>query len=104
MSRPDDLRAFGDSAQALEAQIADAEARGTPVPPEAHAMLESLRQLSRAIDDLQASLGVDPAAIETAGEAAEAPATPAAGPVDGAAAEPTDTPDDAQPDGVPSPS
>lgn len=62
MSRPDDLRAFGDSAQALEAQIADAEARGTPVPPEAHAMLESLRQLARAIEDLQASLGVEPTA------------------------------------------
>lgn len=64
MSPPDDLRAFGDSAQALEAQIADAEARGTPVPPEAHAMLESLRQLARAIEDLQASLGVEPTAAD----------------------------------------
>ena len=59
-SSPDELHAFGDSAQALEAQIAAAEARGDPVPPEAHAMLESLRQLARAIEDLQASLGVEP--------------------------------------------
>ena len=42
-SSPDELHAFGDSAQALEAQIAEAEARGAPVPPEARAMLESLR-------------------------------------------------------------
>jgi hypothetical protein len=67
MSSPDDLRAFGDSAQALEAQIAEAEARGTPVPPEARAMLESLRQLARAIEDLQASLGVEPASEEIGG-------------------------------------
>lgn len=63
MSTPDDLRTFGDSADSLEAQIADAEARGAPVPPEARAMLESLRQLSRAIEDLQASLGVEPAEL-----------------------------------------
>ncbi len=61
-SSPDDLHTFGDSAQALEAQIAEAEARGAPVPPEARAMLESLRQLARAIEDLQASLGVEPPA------------------------------------------
>jgi len=73
MSSPDDLRAFGDSAQALEAQIAEAEARGTPVPPEAHAMLESLRQLARAIEDLQASLGVEPPPGEDAGPAADEP-------------------------------
>jgi hypothetical protein len=57
MTTPDELRTFANSADALEAQIAGAEARGTPVPPEARAMLESLRQLARAIDDLQASLG-----------------------------------------------
>jgi hypothetical protein len=68
----DDLHTFGDSADALEARIADADARGTPVPPEARAMLESLRQLARAIDDLQASLGGDapPAADEPDGPAA----------------------------------
>ncbi|GLC26228.1 hypothetical protein [Roseisolibacter agri] len=65
-SSPDDLHTFGDSAQALEAQIAEAEARGAPVPPEAHAMLESLRQLARAIEDLQASLGVEPPATDEA--------------------------------------
>lgn len=64
-SSPDELHAFGDSAQALEAQIADAEARGAPVPPEARAMLESLRQLARAIEDLQASLGVEPGSEES---------------------------------------
>lgn len=58
---PDDLHAFGESADDLEARIAESEARGTPVPPEAHAMLTSLRQLSRALADLQASLGVEPA-------------------------------------------
>lgn len=57
---PEDLQAFGDSADELEARIAAAEASGTPVPPEAHAMLTSLRQLSRALADLQASLGVEP--------------------------------------------
>ncbi|MDF1506316.1 hypothetical protein [Roseisolibacter sp. H3M3-2] len=62
MPTPDELRAFGDSADALEAQIADAQARGAVVPPEAHAMLESLRQLARAIADLQASLGTEPPA------------------------------------------
>lgn len=59
MTTPDELRTFAHSADALEAQIAGAEAQGTPVPPEAHAMLESLRQLARAIDDLQASLGME---------------------------------------------
>ena len=57
MTESDPLRAFGESAEALEARIADAEARGTPVPPEAHAMLVSLRELARAISDLQSSLG-----------------------------------------------
>ncbi|MGZ9194743.1 MAG: hypothetical protein ACXW65_20995 [Gemmatirosa sp.] len=98
MSSPDDLRAFGDSAQALEAQIADAEARGTPVPPEAHAMLESLRQLSRAIDDLQASLGVEPTADPLTAET-EAPSTGDA--ADGASDAPVGPSTD---DAVPSPS
>ena len=64
MTESDPLRAFGDSAEALEARIADAEARGTPVPPEAHAMLVSLRELARAISDLQTSLGTEPAGAE----------------------------------------
>ena len=64
MTESDPLRAFGDSAEALEARIADAEARGTPVPPEAHAMLVSLRELARAIADLQTSLGTEPADAE----------------------------------------
>jgi hypothetical protein len=77
MTTPDELRTFAHSADALEAQIAGAEARGTPVPPEAHAMLESLRQLARAIDDLQASLGADAHAPD-ASDAPDAP--PAAAP------------------------
>jgi hypothetical protein len=85
MSSPDDLRAFGDSAQALEAQIADAEARGTPVPPEARAMLESLRQLARAIEDLQASLGVEPPADLLPDAPAELEERPAQADPDGGA-------------------
>ena len=60
MSNPDVLRTFGESAEALEARIADAQARGDAVPAEAHAMLVSLRELSQAIASLQASLGGDP--------------------------------------------
>ena len=71
MTESDPLRAFGDSAEALEARIADAEARGTPVPPEAHAMLVSLRELARAIADLQSSLGTE--AAEAGSAAGEAP-------------------------------
>lgn len=56
MSPSDDFRAFADQAAQLEAHIADVEARGEPVPPEAWAILESLRALARAVDDLRASL------------------------------------------------
>lgn len=80
MSTPDDLRTFGDSADALEARITAAEASGNPVPPEARAMLESLRQLSRAIDDLHASLGLeaDAGASEDDPSAPPPPETPEA--------------------------
>ena len=71
MTESDPLRAFGDSAEALEARIAAAEASGTPVPPEAHAMLVSLRELARAISDLQSSLGA--ASGETDDQARDAP-------------------------------
>jgi hypothetical protein len=77
MTESDPLRAFGDSAEALEVRIADAEARGTPVPPEAHAMLVSLRELARAIADLQSSLGTEPAGEQATGDAAGDPPTEA---------------------------
>jgi hypothetical protein len=76
MSNPDVLRTFGESAEALEARIADAQARGVAVPAEAHAMLVSLRELSQAIASLQASLG---------DEAAEEPSSPAGDPAPPAA-------------------
>lgn len=45
----------GDPVAELESYIADAEARGEPVPPEAHVMLERLRELMSALRDLTAS-------------------------------------------------
>ena len=72
MTESDPLLTFGHSAEALEARIADAEARGAPVPPEAHAMLVSLRELARAIADLQTSLGTEPASAGSASAEPEA--------------------------------
>ena len=72
MSRSDDFRAFAEQAEQLEAHIADAEARGEPVPPEARAMLDSLRALARAVDQLRDSL----AGSDDAGAAANADPTP----------------------------
>jgi hypothetical protein len=45
----------GDPVAELEAYIAQTEARGEPVPPEAHAMLARLRELMDALKGLTAS-------------------------------------------------
>lgn len=45
----------GDPVAELEAFIAQSEARGEPVPPEARAMLERLRELMAALKGLTAS-------------------------------------------------
>jgi hypothetical protein len=45
----------GDPVAELEAFIAQTEARGEPVPPEARAMLERLRELVAALKGLTAS-------------------------------------------------
>lgn len=45
----------GDPVAELEAFIADAEARGEPVPAEAHMMLDRLRELMTALQGLTAS-------------------------------------------------
>jgi hypothetical protein len=55
---PNDNDPIGvDPAAELEAYIAQTEARGEPVPPEARAMLARLRELMAALRDLTASLG-----------------------------------------------
>ena len=65
----DDFGAFAEQADQLEARIADADARGESVPPEARAMLASLRDLARAVEGLRASLeGRAAAAEERAGD------------------------------------
>ena len=53
---PEDFDAFAEQAEQLEARIADTEARGEPVPAEARAMLDALRSIARAVEDLRASL------------------------------------------------
>jgi hypothetical protein len=69
MTGSDDFRAFAEQADQLEARIADADARGEPVPPEARAILTSLRELARAVEGLRASLEErDAADEERAGE------------------------------------
>ena len=45
----------GDPVAELEAYIAETEARGEPVPPEARIMLERLRELMSALRELTAS-------------------------------------------------
>lgn len=54
---PDNNPLGADPVAELEAYIAQTEARGEPVPPEARAMLERLRELMAALRDLTASLG-----------------------------------------------
>ena len=58
--RPD-LSAFEEHAAQLAAHIAAADAAGEPVPDEARTMLASLRDLSRAVDQLRQSLDEPPA-------------------------------------------
>jgi hypothetical protein len=65
----DDFDAFAEQADQLEARIADADARGEAVPPEARAILASLRELARAVEGLRSSLeGHDATAGEGAGD------------------------------------
>jgi hypothetical protein len=56
MSEGPELVAFDEQMARLAAHIAAAEAAGEPVPPEAREMLASLRELSRAVAQLRASL------------------------------------------------
>ncbi len=56
MTEPTDDNALGaDPIAELEAYIAQREARGEPVPPEAHLMLARLRELMAALRGLTAS-------------------------------------------------
>ena len=53
--RDDVPKLSGDPVAELEAFIAQTEARGEPVPPEARAMLDRLRELMAALKGLTAS-------------------------------------------------
>jgi len=55
------LAGFEAHAEELAAYIAAADAAGEPVPDEARTMLASLRDLSRAVDQLRQSLDEPPA-------------------------------------------
>jgi len=55
------LAAFEQQAAELAAYIAAAEAAGEPVPEQARAMLASLQDLSRAVNELRKSLDHPPA-------------------------------------------
>jgi hypothetical protein len=70
---PDELDAFSARADELETRIAEAEARGEPLPPQARAMLTSLRELARAVEGLRASMGDAPLPPPPAPPAVEAP-------------------------------
>ena len=68
MTGPADNNPLGaDPVAELEAYIAETEARGEPVPPEARVMLERLRELMSALRGLTASFD----ARAEAGERAE---------------------------------
>jgi len=60
MADRSDLSAFEEHAAQLAAHIAAAEAAGEPVPEHARAMLESLQDLSRAVDELRRTLEGQP--------------------------------------------
>ena len=55
-----ELDAFAARADELEARIAEAEARGEELPPQARAMLASLRELTRAVEGLRATMNDAP--------------------------------------------
>jgi hypothetical protein len=57
--RPD-LSAFEEHAAQLAAHIAAADAAGEPVPEHARAMLASLQDLSRAVDELRRTMEGQP--------------------------------------------
>jgi hypothetical protein len=69
----DDLDAFAARADELEARIAEAEARGEDLPPQARAMLASLRELARAVEGLRATLAPPPAGDAPAAAPSAAP-------------------------------
>lgn len=52
--------AFATSLAALEAQIAAAQTRGASVPPEAHEMVDRLREVVAALDGLTATIARAP--------------------------------------------
>lgn len=56
MPAPDD-RILQDPLAQLEAEIAAAEARGEPLPPQAYEMLAKLRELMGALRNLNESFG-----------------------------------------------
>lgn len=72
MADAQDFTAFAAGATELEARIADAEARGEPVPAEARAMLAALRDLARAVEGLRSTLDASPE--DGAAPAPDAPA------------------------------
>lgn len=51
-----DLESFRTQAEALEAQIAAADAAGDDVPAEARLILASLRELAQAVDGLRSTM------------------------------------------------
>lgn len=57
MTGPERPKFPSDAVAELEEFIADAEARGEPVPPEARLMLDRLRELMVALQALTASFG-----------------------------------------------
>ena len=71
-----DLEAFAAHADELEARIAEAESRGEPLPPQAHAMLASLRELARAVEGLRASMGDAPPGDSAPGDSPPGAAPP----------------------------
>ncbi len=56
MGAPPEVSAFTQSLAELEARIANADAGGAEVPPEARAMLTRLRELVQALNDLTSTL------------------------------------------------
>ena len=63
--RPD-LSAFEEHAAQLAAHIAAADAAGEPVHEHARAMLASLQDLSRAVDELRRTIQGEPPPADTA--------------------------------------
>lgn len=60
MKQPPGLPNFADSLAQLEARIAEADAGGDEVPPEARQMAVKLRELVAALGDLTSTLDISP--------------------------------------------